>query len=322
MQSYNKLEYEQICKQVGEASSAVMRYSSTAVAISGTVLLIIVSNKAGNVPVFTASFCLLLLSALTQMIHSLVLYKCDSHNRLAAYRHIISCEVINTENGAPYTTSNDEQLVGFDFCISSLNRVYATRTLKLSWLQDAEFATEGIFKQFSEDKSEIYQWIASGFPEITIVGTDPDQIITTTNADVDINDHLFPYISDFFGKILSRSGSWGFPSFVNRVVFSISLAEIIISFILFGDGLISTNHTLEMLMYIILYTSVLCIMIWFNIKILKQNLRFYRQIIVGSRRISSYLIQFLPFRLIYINGKLGRFPPIKPYYIGGDWSYD
>lgn len=318
-----------------------MRYSSSSAAISGALLIAIFQvDTDSRLDYGYAAVTVLFLSVVTMLIQLIINYKCDSHNRLAAYRRLIGAEMVdgpdssipppfiveNMHNATitqaskfafarhkKFPLSNYNYLVSFDFCMSHLNEVYQNNEFRFEYFEKPKFGKKGIFAGMSSE--EVEREVAKAFPRK--VKFDREY------ADVPRDDEVSPFKwRDFFHQLItfsSSSGSWSFPTFVNGMMSAIVVGEFFFSFLLLINYYIQRAELTTIGSFAVsglIFSVYTCLFLVF-IHLFKSNAFFYHQLMFGSKTISSHFRRFLPYRLLYITT---LYKQAEPFYIGTPWK--
>lgn len=252
MLQQSELEHQEICERVQEASSSVMRYSSLVVAVSGGIFAAIIQFNTNGMVAETADqstadnylypLSLIILANITLLIQLIINYKCSSHNRLAAYRNLISSETeassnVSSKIGLPPAT-------GFDVCMDHLNATYADNFFDFSNVSGRFFERRGIFARFKLKKDDagkdiaddrLDRFVARAFPSFVKFhkcGLDEKyKSYGMDRHDSDVMPYLgvFPMLLAMMVGFYPRKGTWQFPNYVNRMIVFIVLMELIVA---------------------------------------------------------------------------------------------
>lgn len=317
----SKVEYEEICGQVGSASDSVTRYSIALIGGSGTafigllifVLRIDVSKLVGvekDIYYLKLSFVLILISIFTLSIQIIINYKCASHNRLAAYRNLLAAEVV--KNGK--SSGSNKFIVSFDVCMDHLNHCISNKILDLGFVSGELFERSGIFSKLSGHSTAIDEVVAESFPVLVDVKI-KNKYYVVKRHDFDVCRcfvlSLIKYICIiYFGLYKNGKSSWDFPARINGMVSFIVFLE-------FGSSIYfrwGVGCFVDANFFSFLFLVMVALVLMHKVAIEVQDL------LIGGKRISSYFCQFIPFRLMHLVEFFGG--DVKPYYVGKPWEQE
>lgn len=320
-------EYKVICGLVSEASSSVMRYGSTAAAISGSLCVAIASFKIEPDKFNIASIMIITLANVTLFIHLIINYKCASHNRLAAYRNLIAAERFDEAPNSKKSIRPDpcEPAVAFDVCMDHLNHTYAENKFDLDTVK-GEFCRKGVFKGLENES--ILKFISKAFPtkvKFWRGGKEIDGYRKSCHSDVvwRWGALIFFFFALMPGRY-KRKGTWSFPDQINRMMGFIVLVEILGSgYLFFKSEITWSNDPLIFSGYIIQGMVSVALLQLVSVQ--------WQELMIGGKRIFSYFVQFVPFRIVYIEQMFG-FDDLKIgesikekysiYFVGTEWKLD
>lgn len=320
-------EYKEICGLVRESSASVMRYSSTAVAISGTIFAAIASfeeklGQNGLVPV-----TLLALANVTLFIQLIINYKCSSHNRLAAYRNLIAAERFDEEAIEKGVIKRDEEpAVAFDVCMNHLNHTYAKGEFDFDLVKGEFFGRKGVFGKLTGEH-DIDLFVSGAFPRKVkhFEGAAGVNYGAKRQADYVWRWLAIPFfLFCLMTGLYKRKGTWSFPDQVNRMIGFIVLMELTVAGYFFVEKPISWSSSPLSFSTVLALVAIAVILL--------QNVSIqWQELMIGGKRIFSYFVQFVPFRMIYIKQMFGLQAPgddraADPthitYFVGTEWELD
>lgn len=321
-------EYKEICAQVREASGDVLKYASSAAAISGAFFVAIISGSRilekpdlGVLAIFLPVL-LLIVCNITLYIQSLVIYKCKSHNRLAAYRNLIAVEVLSNTKTVKGSEKDAILAVSFDYCMDHLNRTLSSKAFYFGSVNLGSTLRSDSHDQLSIGASERDQYVKQlvvrsfsrniSFPDFPY----SDQL----DRDENRVDKSFMGIGRCAKLLLSQKnteGSWLFPAYVNSMFFFVIFVEFVASAISLwfsAKNLYSliSSHS-DAISYLVTLLILYLVLLFFGLVLLKRASAAIQALLVGESRISTYFMQFLTFRYKYICSIYGD---VDPYYIG------
>lgn len=321
MREESIVEYSEICGLVKEASSTVTRYSSIVIALSGGALFAVFRNFDSPNHLMNA-FAAIFFAIITLALQLIINYRCNSHNRLAAYRNLIASEQFQgmPAPGSQMNKSDAHPAVAFDVCMDHLNHTYNQGEFRFDFVKDPiRFAREGVFKGLSENDDGVDRIVAKAFPKFVEF---PDRPAYNDKSferqDDNVARDFWGALRSYFAIICFRrryDSTWSFPPYINLaisliVILSLFSSSISMSFAWAG----SESLSWIVIFYLSLYFSLIIIFLWFFYK----NAISLQEIMIGCSTIYCYFKQFIPFRLIYINQKYGN--EIKPYFLGIPWK--
>lgn len=352
-------EYKEICTLVRECSSAVMRYSTTAVAVSGALFAALISIRSPEIIHFLP-LIIITLSNITLFMVVIINYKCSSHNRLAAYRQIISSECFDEDfkDSVKFLKSTRaDPAISFDVCMDHLNNTYAKQHFDFNIVKGEFFARKGVFRKL-DGPHDIDKFVAEAFPSKIRLSGAEGIVYGKIRHDSLVKRKIFPALW-FLAIFLMPGrhpikGTWQFPDKINRTLCFIVILEFFVSFGIFCNEITkyqnskfatqeiiyvslssfcneitknqSPNFITQDILAIILYIFELIIFI----RLLQQVSIEWQELMIGGKRIFSYFVQFVPFRMIYLKQMLGYFdhdqknpmPLHISYFIGTEWEFD
>lgn len=315
-------EYNEICRMVREASGSVMRYSSTAVAISGSIFAAIAGFKLTQDPNGLASVMLLALANMTLFIQLIINYKCSSHNRLAAYRNLIAAERFDEEKIEEITRNDpSDPAVAFDVCMDHLNHTYAEGTFDFTSVEGEFFARKGVFKKL-DGKDDIDLFVSEAFPRKVkhLYGPAMGKYGKMRHADNVWRWCAIPFfVLCLMTGLYRRKGTWSFPDPINRMMGFIVTMEISVAIYFYLEEPITwADNPLTFSAFVALVLIGLTLL--HNVSVQWQEL------MIGGKRIFSYFVQFVPFRMIYIKQMFGLQEVTEAthiaYFVGTAWELE
>lgn len=304
---------------VREASSSVMRYSSTAVAVSGSIFAAIAGFKLNADPNGIASVMLLTLANMTLFIHLIINYKCASHNRLAAYRNLIAAERFDEDKIGQI--NRDEQVdpaVGFDVCMDHLNHTYAEGKFDFTIVRGEFFSRKGVFGKL-EGPNDIDLFVSESFSRKVkkFDGPAGDSYGKTRHADNVWRWFAIPILPFLMLGVYKRKGTWSFPDPINRMmVFIVTMELAVAGYFFFKEPITWSCNPMILSGFIAL--SVVSVILLHTVSVQWQEL------MIGGKRIFSYFVQFVPFRMIYIKQMFGLQEEDThiAYFVGTEWELE
>ncbi|QBF30063.1 hypothetical protein [Thalassococcus sp. S3] len=318
-------EYHEISNLIRESSNAVMRYSTVTVTVSSSALALLM----GGIPQLTAGtstyllpIALILLVSITMLIQLAINYKCASHNRLTAYRSLISAEKFAFPPDVKEREKDFDPATSFSVCMDLLNYTYATGKFDFTSVNGEFFARKGIFAELDIDPpNDIDRYVAYSFPRFVTFPDKPEDYGRPRN-DAEVWRSVWAFFRFFsmLAGLYKQKATWGFPDVVNRMISYIVLIE-------FGafayywysaawkgpiwaaayKGCPQADALLLALF------SVSTILLW------RVSIE-WQELMIGGKRIYNYFVQFVPFRMIYLKGMYDD--KLKPYYAGTPWRFD
>lgn len=346
-------EYQEISKSVRSVNETVSRLFLATIATSVSSFAAVVFFIARSGDAVTLAIILFLVATLTLLMLILINYKCASHNRFAAYLNLISAEKFSHEPGpnAPYAVS-------FGYCMERLNRVLAEKTMDFSTVKGEFFRRQGVFKGLNG--SAIDRVVARSYSRnINVIGIEPiDLKDGDANNEARWKEELCYAKSDRSDGFLEsrwyqiprtigaanlllwgswpkrewmKKASWRLPTYINRIVIMLSLAQATTAMVIFSiekswcnSGVCKKHfHQLEWLCFpffdvscfISFLIGLLLILVYF--RLFAKCVEDWMQLTFGARRIHELFLQLLPFRMIYLRDLYDTdYYQCKPYYAG------
>lgn len=337
MLSQSVEEYNEISTLIRGASDAVLRYSTAGIAFSGSAGLLLVRGLDEHASDLGAAAAVMSILLLTSMFHVLINYKCDSHNRLVAYRSLIACENIEAfGERKPYLSDND-QLTAFSFCIGYVNSIYKSKRFNVRLFSGFQIdnMSRGIF--YGTHSADRERYAASGFPlDVRAYGFSEGRCEKAISKSepmerwpIDMRIYVVMYITVMLRRTsllsgielkkkdresyqLAAGGTWPFPVYVARF-FTVLLGLEFGLFLIYGyqaynSGEAHWHHGLNL--------AFVCLIVILFVAFAasrRKSMMMLVEMMAGHRMIDAYFRQFLPFRLMYVSQITGG---RRPSYLG------
>lgn len=352
MLDYNSKEYDYICEQIDSEYKSILTYTAIIITFSAAIFAGI-----ARIDPMAADYnrivehAMLALANITLMILFLINYKANAYNRLVGYRQILTSEHFHkgVSPEALFSKEYDrrskqrqpemiEHAVSYDVCMEHLNRVYDTNEFSFEPVDGLFFDRRGVFKNFDEDEDvdALDRYVSRGFPRsVNFVDRQEYNDRKDLRHDADVTkvpllSHIMLLFLMFGVFFKYRDGSWRFVSYVNRIVMYLIFIEISVSaYFMIKDGWI-WKYFWETAAFNLIEIS-LVVQLLFSFLMMHIISVYWQDLTFGRRRSSSFFLQFLPFRMIYLmnifdivpeNGNDKREFEIRPYYIGIPWKKD
>lgn len=241
-------EYQEVCVQVRETNASVVRHSSLVIVISTTAaagIIAAVAEAQDDKVLFVLPVVLISIAVMTEFIQMIINYKCRSHNRIAGYRGLIASEKFDNEGEIPSDVREKfDPAVSFDVCMDHMNNAYAKGEIDLSFVEGERFARKGVFLDLADDPEAIDRFVLEAYPsKLTIFGKNIENI---TRHDAAVRGGWGAFLALVrlvAGASGRRRGTWDLPLYVNAMISTIVLVEIIGSVALLLIDLFNTPGT-------------------------------------------------------------------------------
>jgi hypothetical protein len=269
---------------------------------------------------------LITLANVTLFIQLIISYKCASHNRLTAYRNLIAAERFDEkvakalDRQGPY-----DPAVAFDVCMDHLNHTYAEGVFDFNVVRGEFYERKGVFRKL-KGSNDIDLFVSEAFPKhVKFKGIEGIEYGRSRHSDnvwwwLAIPFFLFCLMPGFY----KRKGTWQFPDHVNRMIGFIVLAELSVAGFFFFKNSASWGD--NPLSFFALVTQF-----GISLILLQQVSLQWQELMIGGKRIFSYFVQFVPFRMIYIKQMFGfdgaevngsQDPEHITYFVGTEWELE
>lgn len=316
-------EYKEISNLARNASDAVTRYTTATFSISSGALIAILKFGGDET---IGPLAIFFVATVTCYIHRIINYKCDSHNRLVAYKSIISSEMLfkgdeddkkkypkDRVNGA--TNENEDQYVAFAFCIGQMNEVKGHGMLNMSIFRKYHFFSSIPVSQppiisrdingfsYYPDELQREKYVAEGYNprKVKIKDFCDGSSREIDNSKIPVEEIWRRIKILFLSQKRSSDQTWNFPIYIGKMLLFLVFCQIFAAGALLVSEYCSIREAVEDVLWIDRASIIACLplSLWLVI-IMWKNGTFLYELMHGYKTIDKYIRKLMPFRLMYI----------------------